>query len=212
MYYLILLFIFCKYYRAPYSLFLDIMRIYTWLEINVYNRILNYYRQGNKIIVKNVTQFCIDDDPITFHYLPYNIRGSVLEFSNFNQYENEFVCITLEYNNEKYYKFLTHENNIDLNQILFEEKVENYTLACIVNYLDELKDYDITKILNRILYLNREVRLFHLKLFIIKNFTNKTLITNTEECKINIITYECENINASEGMFFIQDCKLIFID
>lgn len=212
MYYLILLFIFFKYYRTPYSLFLDMMRIYTWLEINVYNRLLNYYRQGNKIIVKNVTQFCLDEAPITFHYLPYKIHGSVLEFPNFNNYENEFVCITLEYNGKKYYKFLTHENNIDLDELIFEEKQENYTLAFTVDYFDELKDHDITETLNRILYLNREVKLFHLKLFIIKNFTNKTLIVNTEECIFNIITNDCETFTISEGKLIIRDSKLIFVD
>ena len=119
LYLLVLLFLFGKYYGKSQQLFLDIIRIYTWLQVNIYNRIVGYLRKGKNIRIENVSYFSINTnfDSVLFTDISYS--GTELDISEFNHYENEMICITFKYCDKIYYKFLTCRDDpiIDLEDI-----------------------------------------------------------------------------------------------
>ena len=89
-----------RYIRNPRIFVIDIIRIYTWLQINIYNKYLK--RNDKKIRVKNITSYAINSP-------------SLVSFCDNETYtkpedESSMVCITLDYNGEEYYKFITYNS------------------------------------------------------------------------------------------------------
>jgi len=209
MFFYILLLCLVRYIRNPRIFVIDIIRIYTWFQINIYNKYLK--RNDKKIRVKSITSYAINSP-------------SLVSFCDNETYtkpedESSMVCITLDYNGEEYYKFITY-NSEDDNEHNIDEAHRQLCLACLTNIrkidIDTNNELDITGIMNRILRsdINKSINLFHLKMFLIKTLYIKTkkATMNQDDFDIsyNIITRDCQNITINEGTILIEDNNLIF--